>query len=131
MSAVITLVCIMALLEALEIRWQKGETFKEIILSNYEIYRLNMFIYFLRHPTLWFTLFLSIELGIYNWLMLSIIGMKFFDIVMKLNLITKVNKSGASYLDNEDYMNISVSKNMKLVGVVLYPIALLVAMVYI
>jgi hypothetical protein len=63
--------------------------------------------------------------------MLSIIGMKFFDIVMKLNLITKVNKSGASYLDNEDYMNISVSKNMKLVGVVLYPIALLVAMVYI
>jgi hypothetical protein len=131
MEAVLTIMLIMTLLEFLEARWQIGESVKDIILKNKEIYDLNAFIYFLRHPTLWFAIFLAIELGVYNWLMLTLISMKFLDIIVKLNFIAKVNQQGVKYLDSLGAKDMKVSKNFKLIGMIIYPMMLVLSIIYV
>jgi hypothetical protein len=128
MSAVLIVVFMLLILEFLENRWQKGLTIKDVILSNYEIYSFNMFLYFLRHPTLWFTLFIAIEIGVYNWIMFTIISMKFLDIATKLYFISKIDKLGKEYLNKIEFQQ--KSSNIKAIGTVLYPLALLFALAY-
>ncbi|RXJ80300.1 hypothetical protein CRU95_11485 [Arcobacter sp. F2176] len=112
-------------LELFESNWQKHDNLYGLIYNNYQVFRKNIFLYFILHVTFFYTLAVSIYLSNYGFWMSSIILIKFFDLAFKLNMMQKLS----SGLEIHEVMpiNINITLLFRYFNVILYPFCFAVA----
>lgn len=108
-------------LEIFESNWQKSDTFAGVIKNNYQIYKKSIFLFILLNPTFIYTLYLSISMNNYSFLMNMIIILKFADISFRLHLSRKIdNDEDISNLIPQD---LEYNFVLRYINVVIYPIS--------
>ncbi|APW66451.1 hypothetical protein LPB137_11595 [Poseidonibacter parvus] len=121
----ITLLFIFIVLELFESTWQKSPTLHGLVLNNFHIYKKNIFLYFILHPTFIFTIFVSLYLNNFGLWMSSILIIKFLDISFKLNLMKKLS----SGLDISEIItfNVNMTPLFRYMNVLIYPVSFIFA----
>lgn len=119
---ILTFFLIFIAIEIFESNWQKSETLYGFIYNNYSIYKKNLFLFFILNLSFIYSIFLVIYLHNNSFLMLSIVGIKFMDISLKLNLLKKID-DGIGL--EEVIPNIKMGFLFRYLNVLLYPIAFL------
>lgn len=89
MNYLIEIIVMMTLLEIFEANWQRAETIEGILLKSYYLYKKNIFLFFLMHPTFYFVLFVSLYTDILNFGIVAILTFKVLDFMFKLDIIDK------------------------------------------
>ena len=123
MENFIILLAIFIGFELFESNWQKADTFYGMLKNNYQIYEKNIILYLCMHPAFFFTLYLSVVHNLFDIWIITIVAMKFFEIVFKLNLMEKIRKDEpiTDMIPND----IQVSFLLRYTNVILYPLAFL------
>ena len=121
----ITLLIIFITFELFESTWQKSDSMHGLIFNNYEIYRKNIFLYFLLHPTFIFTIFISLYLNNFTLWMSSILIIKFLDISFKLSMMKKL--SNGIDINEIISFNINMTPLFRYMNVLLYPLSFVFA----
>ncbi|WP_200763482.1 hypothetical protein [Nitrosophilus alvini] len=129
MENIIIYVTILLLLELYEASWQKGTNFAEIFSNIYNRYQKGIFQFFLSHPSFYFVLFVSIKYNIYNFWMMTILFLKFLDIVFKLSIIGKLEKGEKIWEILPVPAETQVNPAMFYIGAIVYPVMLYAAFV--
>ena len=93
MDNIIFLFSLFVALELFESNWQRSPTLFGLLDNNYQIYKKNIFLYFIMNPTFFYALYLAITLNNFGFWMSSIIVLKFADISMRLNILKKIDKN--------------------------------------
>lgn len=86
---IISLFLIFIAIEIFESNWQKSDTLHGVIYNNYTIYKKSILLFFLLNLSFIYSIFLVIYLQNNSFLMLSIVGVKFLDISLKLTIMKK------------------------------------------
>ena len=123
--SIIFLTSLFIALELFESNWQKSDTLYGVLKNNYLIYKRGMLLYFLMNSTFIYSIFLSIYLNNFGFLMSTIIFLKFADIAFRLHILKKID-------NGEDIkeiipINIKMSNFLRYVNAVMYPAAFLFA----
>lgn len=119
MNTIYFLIIIFISLEIFESNWQKADKFYGVIQNNYNIYKKSIFFFFLLNPTFIFSIYLSVSLNNYDFLMNLIIIIKFVDISFRLNLCKKI--------DNDEDISLILPVNLeynmvyRYINVLIYP----------
>ncbi len=114
-------------IELFEANWQKSDTLYGLLFNNYKIYQSNIFIYFLLNLGFIYSIFLVIYLQNTSFWMLSIVGVKFLDIVFKLNIMTKISQN----LPLEEIIpNMQMNLLFRYMNALIYPVTFLFASNY-
>jgi len=121
----ITLLLIFFFLEFFESSWQKSNTLFGLINNNYNIYKRNIFLYFILHTTFFYTIFLSFYFNNFGFWMSSIFIIKFADIAFKLSIMKKLSRNIP--LENIVPMNIHMTPLFRYFNVLIYPVTFLFA----
>ena len=125
---VISLFFIFIAIELFESNWQKSDTLYGVLINNYSIYKTNILIFFLLNASFIYSIFLVIYLKNNTFLMLSIVGIKFFDIAFKLNIMSKMTND----IPLEEIMpNIKMNLLFRYMNAFIYPLTFLFAVGYI
>lgn len=119
---ILTLFIIFIFIELFESKWQKSQTLHGVLLNNLFIFKKNIFLYFLFNTGFIYSIFLTIYLDNYTFMMLSIVFIKFFDIGLRLSIIQKINE-GISL--NEIIPDIEMKPLYRYLNVIAYPITFL------
>ncbi len=124
---ILSLFLIFVAVELFEANWQKSDTLYGLLFNNYKIYQSNIFIYFLLNLGFIYSIFLVIYLQNSSFWMLSIVGVKFLDIVFKLNLMSKISQK----LPLEDILpDMKMNLLFRYMNAFIYPITFLFASNY-
>lgn len=119
---IVTLFIIFVAIEIFESNWQKSDSLYGLIYNNYSVYKTNIFLFFLLNASFIYSIFLVIYLQNNSFLMLSIIGVKFLDISLKLNLMKKIDNE----IPLEEVLpNIRMTLLYRYLNVLIYPITFL------
>ena len=86
---ILNYVIIFLILEFYEVQWQKAKTMAGMLSRMYEHYKKNIFLFFVMHPTFYFTIYLMLVTD-YNSFAIFFFCLKLLDIVMKILLIKQV-----------------------------------------
>ncbi|QKF82984.1 putative membrane protein [Halarcobacter ebronensis] len=121
---IISLFLIFIAIEIFESNWQKSDTLYGVIHNNYAIYKKSIFLFFILNLGFIYSLFLVIYLHNNSFLMLSIIGVKFMDIALKLNIIKKIESNIAL---EEVMPNIKMNFLFRYLNAIIYPITFLLS----
>ena len=125
---VISLFFIFIAIELFESNWQKSDTLYGVLINNYSIYKTNILIFFLLNASFIYSIFLVIYLKNNTFLMLSIVGIKFFDIAFKINIMSKMTND----IPLEEIMpNIKMNLLFRYMNAFIYPLTFLFAVGYI
>ncbi len=127
MDIILILFFIFIAIELFESNWQKAETLYGLLSNNLMVFNKSLFLYFLLNTGFIYSIFLTVYLHNYNFLMLSIVGIKFFDIALKLSLMQKLNQ-GAYF--EEIMPNVRITPILRYFNAVAYPIIFLFASDY-
>lgn len=121
----IILLLIFFILELFESTWQKSETLFGLINNNFNIYKKNIFLYFILHTTFFYTIFLSFYFNNFGFWMSSIFIIKFADIAFKLSIMKKLSQDIS--IENIIPMNIIMTPLYRYFNVLIYPLTFLFA----
>lgn len=124
---ILSLFFIFIAIEIFESNWQKSDTLYGLLANNYSIYKINIFLFFLLNFSFIYSIFLSIYLQNNTFLMLSIVGVKFLDIMFKLNIMSKIS-NGTSM--EEIIPNIKMNFFFRYINAFFYPITFLFTINY-
>lgn len=119
---ILTLFIIFIFIELFESKWQKSQTLHGVLLNNLFIFNKNILLYFLFNTGFIYSIFLTIYLDNYTFMMLSIVFIKFFDIGLRLSIIQKINE-GIQL--NEIIPDIEMKPLYRYLNVFAYPITFL------
>lgn len=119
---ILTLFIIFIFIELFESKWQKSQTLHGVLLNNLFIFNKNILLYFLFNTGFIYSIFLTIYLDNYTFMMLSIVFIKFFDIGLRLSIIQKINE-GIQL--NEIIPDIEMKPLYRYLNVIAYPITFL------
>ena len=125
----ITLLLIFFLLEFFESTWQKSDTLFGLVNNNFNMFRKNIFVYFILHTSFFYTIFLSIYFNNFGFWMSSIFFIKFADIALKLSIMKKLSH-GIS-IETIIPMNIKMTPLLRYFNVLIYPLTFLFAIKFI
>jgi len=114
------LITIMIVLELMEASLQKSNTLGEMIEKLYVYYNKSIFLFFMIHPTFYFTLFVSLYLNIVNFYIIAILLIKTFDIFFKIELIKQRYIQKDMDKELEGMLNLQMAPWMILLGVFMY-----------
>jgi len=114
------LITIMIVLELMEASLQKSNTLGEMIEKLYVYYNKSIFLFFMVHPTFYFTLFVSLYLNIVNFYIIAILLIKTFDIFFKVELIKQRYIQKDIDKELEGMLNLKMSPWMFFLGVFMY-----------
>lgn len=124
---ILSLFFIFLAIELFEANWQKSDTLYGMLQNNYSIYKINIFLFFLLNSSFIYTIFLIVYLKNYSILLLTILGIKFLDISLKINLMNKISNE----VDLENIMpNINIGIFLRYANVIIYPFLFLVSVEY-
>lgn len=121
---IISFFLIFVAIELFESNWQKSDTLHGMLQNNYSIYRQSIFLFFLLNPSFIYSIFLVIFLNNTSFLLLSIVGIKFLDIALKLNIMSKITEGTPL---EEIIPNIQVSKLFRYLNVIVYPLTFILS----
>ena len=119
------LLFIFVLLELFETTWQKSNTLHELLQNNFFIFKKNIFLYFIFHPSFFYTIFLSFYFNNFGFLMSSILILKFFDISFKLTLMK--NLLNGKDINELLQINVTLTPFFRYLNVIIYPLTFLFA----
>ncbi|RXJ96756.1 hypothetical protein CRU94_01165 [Arcobacter sp. AHV-9/2010] len=80
-------------IELFETNWQKASTLYGILENNFKVYQKNIFLYFILHPSFFYSIYLAISLNNFGFWMSFIVILKFVDISFKLSIMKKLSKN--------------------------------------
>ncbi|WP_066356150.1 hypothetical protein [Aliarcobacter skirrowii] len=80
-------------IELFETNWQKAPTLYGILENNFKVYQKNIFLYFILHPSFFYSIYLAISLNNFGFWMSFIVILKFVDISFKLSIMKKLSKN--------------------------------------
>ena len=105
--------------EIFESNWQKNDSLYGLIYNNYQIYKTNIFLYFILHASFFYALGVSAYLSNFNFWMSSIVIVKFLDMAFKINMMQKLS----SGLEIHEVMPIDIKMTplLRYFNVLLYP----------
>lgn len=119
------LLFIFVLLELFETTWQKSNTLHELLQNNFFIFKKNIFLYFIFHPSFFYTIFLSFYFNNFGFLISSILILKFFDISFKLTLMK--NLLNGKDINELLQINVTITPFFRYLNVIIYPLTFLFA----
>ncbi|QKF78559.1 hypothetical protein CP964_14130 [Arcobacter defluvii] len=122
---IISLFFIFIAIEFFESNWQKSDTLFGLIKNNFSIFKKNIFLYFILHPSFFYTIFLSFYLNNFGFLMSSILILKFLDISFKLILMK--NLLNGREIDELLQFNMQITPLFRYMNVIIYPITFIFA----
>jgi hypothetical protein len=114
------LLLLFMLIEYFESKWQKADTIHNLLLNNYAIYNKNLFAYFLLNSSFIYSIFLTIYLNNYSFLMISIVSLKFFDILFKISIMQKISQDIS--LDTI-IPNLKIGFTLRYLNLIIYPLS--------
>lgn len=119
------LLIILIAFELFEVNWQKSDSLYGLLDNNFLVFKKNVFLYFILHPSFFYTIFLSFYLNNFGFFMSSILILKFFDISIKLSLMKGLSKNK----EMEDIVpyNIKMFPIIRYFNVITYPLFFLLA----
>lgn len=88
-ETIFSYVILFLVLEFYEIQWQKATTMMGMLARMYQYYAKNIFFFFLKHPTFYFSIYIMM-LSNYNIYAVSLFSIKVLDISMKVVLLKQV-----------------------------------------
>lgn len=128
MDEVVAIILIMIILELFEAWWQKADTVADVLARCYRYYQKTVFLFFLMHPTFYYTLLVILVTKVFNGWMVAILLLKSVDIFFKLFMM----KSLFVERTMDDSMRAVISEPLSpwifLTGVSLYPFLLFYAL---
>ncbi|AZL53465.1 hypothetical protein EI285_02335 [Aliarcobacter skirrowii] len=80
-------------IELFETNWQKASTLYGILENNFKVYQKNIFLYFILHPSFFYSIYLAVTLNNFGFWMSFIVILKFIDISFKLSIMQKLSKN--------------------------------------
>lgn len=113
-------IIIYIILEIYEVQWQKATTMIGMLARMYEYYSKNIFLFFIMHPTFYFSIFIMIVSN-YNTYAVFFFSIKILDIAMKIILIKQV------FIDKDISTELSLAlltplnKYLPYMGLAVYP----------
>lgn len=87
MNILSQIVLLMLIIELIETHLHKAETLGLMIDRLYGYYQKSVFLFFLVHPSFYFTVFVSLYLNILNFYMIAILLLKGLDIFFKIEMM--------------------------------------------
>jgi len=121
---IISFFFIFVAIEIFESNWQKSDTLHGLIYNNYSVYKKNILLFLFLNPSFIYSIFLVIYLHNNSFLMLSIVGMKFLDISLKLNMMKKIDNN----INLEEVIpNIKMGFIYRYINVLVYPLSFLMS----
>ena len=117
-----SLVIILIFLEIFEMWWQKSDTMEGLLLNAYSYYNKSIFLYFIMHPSFYFTLFVILYTDIFNWWLLTILIFKTIDIFFKITLMRGLFEGkGDINMEIRGVLKEPISQMLFLTGLGIYP----------
>ncbi|WP_320034970.1 hypothetical protein ACMC56_13820 [Campylobacterota bacterium DY0563] len=124
---IISLFFIFIAVEIFESNWQKSDTLHGVIYNNYAIYKKSILLFFLLNLSFIYSIFLVIYLQNNSFLMLSIVGIKFLDISLKLSIIKKIEEN----INIEDILpNVKMTFLFRYMNALIYPLTFILSANY-
>ena len=120
MEILTQLITIMIVLELMEASLQKATTLGGMIEKLYVYYNKSIFLFFMIHPTFYFTLFVSLYLNIVNFYIIVILLIKTFDMFFKIELIRQRYYQKEMDKELEGMLTLKMAPWMGLLGIFMY-----------
>lgn len=121
----LSLLFIFIAIELFETNWQKSDTLFGLINNNFLIFKKNIFLYFILHPSFFYIIFLAFYLNNFGFLISSILVLKFLDIGFKLSLMKSI--SNGKNIEELIPMDIKMTPVLRYFNVIMYPLLFLFA----
>jgi hypothetical protein len=119
LDSIFILVFISILFEYIEVQWQRTSSFYLLIERNYSLYQKGFFRYISHFPSFFLVLALLFIVGHINFIMTIVVGMKFFDILLRLYFISALDRGRT--LESIIPVDMPISNSMLYFGVFFYP----------
>jgi len=116
METVIKIIMLLILLELLELYFQKADTLSEMIERLYGYYRKSVFLLFIVHPTFYYVLGVLLYFDAFNFYGITIIVLKTFDILFKIEMIKQRYVLKEMDADLEKMMGMKMTVSMQFLG---------------
>jgi len=116
METVIKIIMLLILLELLELYFQKADTLSEMIERLYGYYRKSVFLLFIVHPTFYYVLGVLFYFDAFNFYGITIIVLKTFDILFKIEMIKQRYVLKEMDADLEKMMGMKMTLGMQFLG---------------
>jgi hypothetical protein len=120
MEILTQLIIIMIVLELMEASLQRAKTLGAMIEKLYVYYDKSIFLFFMVHPTFYFTLFVSLYLNLVNFYIIVILLIKTFDIFFKIELIKQRYFQKEMDKELEGMLSLKMAPWMGVLGVFMY-----------
>ena len=122
MSATLTIILILIILEIFEAWWQHSSTMEEVLYNSYQYYKKSIFLLFIMHPAFYFTLFVILYTQTLNWWLIAILMLKTIDVFFKITLIKGLFEDGDINQPIRDILKEPLNPIMFLTGLGIYPV---------
>ena len=116
METVIKIIMLLILLELLELYFQKADTLSEMIERLYGYYRKSVFLLFIVHPTFYYVLGVLLYFDAFNFYGITMIVLKTFDILFKIEMIKQRYVLKEMDADLEKMMGMKMTVSMQFLG---------------
>jgi hypothetical protein len=120
MEILTQLIIIMIVLELMEASLQRAKTLGAMIEKLYVYYDKSIFLFFMVHPTFYFTLFVSLYLNLVNFYIIVILLIKTFDMFFKIELIKQRYFQKEMDKELEGMLSLKMAPWMGVLGVFMY-----------
>ena len=121
MSATLTIILILIILEIFEAWWQHSSTMEDVLYNSYQYYKKSIFLLFIMHPAFYFTLFVILYTQTLNWWLIAILMLKTIDVFFKITLIKGLFEDGDINQPIRDILKEPLNPIMFLTGLGIYP----------
>jgi len=120
-----SLLLIFVAVEIFESNWQKNDSLHGLIYNNYQIYKKNIFLYFILHISFFYSIGVSVYLNNFDFWMSSIVIVKFLDMAFKINMMKKL--SSGLEIHEVMPMNVNMTPLFRYFNVIIYPTSFAIA----
>ena len=120
-----SLLLIFIAVEIFESNWQKNDSLHGLIYNNYQIYKKNIFLYFILHISFFYSIGVSVYLNNFDFWMSSIVIVKFLDMAFKINMMKKL--SSGLEIHEVMPMNVKMTPLFRYFNVIIYPTSFAIA----
>ncbi len=128
MNILTQIILLMIMLELIEANFQKAPTLELMIARLNGYYQKSIFLFFLVHPSFYFTLLVALYLDLFNFYMIAILLIKTMDIFFKIEMIRQRYILGEMDPELEGMLELKISPWMSLLGVFMYVPLLVMAL---
>jgi len=121
MLSISSIILISVLLEIFEAWWQHSPNIQEVLFKAYRYYNKSIFLFFLMHPSFYFTLFVVIYTNVLNSWILAILVFKTLDLFFKINIMKDLFETGNLNEGVRTILKEPISPMIFLTGLGIYP----------